>query len=135
MTLPLDELNEIASGPMGRVLVTDRCLKELESATLKARAQIPKSAEKAVTYGFNELPSEKFKFETRFRLGGSKGRDEALYAFKAWKLRVYGILVDHGGSKTFIGTLAAEKKQNKARKHELETAAKRCEELWKGRGV
>ena len=44
------------------------------------------------------LPREHFNFEGRHPTGGPRSQDVAVYAFKAFQCRIYGVTVDVGGS-------------------------------------
>lgn len=78
-------------------------------------------------YG-RRLNDEKFKKEGNFRDG--RGSQVAIYAFKAWKWRMYGALMTVAQRRCFVGvTVDPEKKRNKADRAKLESAAKAIAEL------
>ena len=119
-----DDLIDIATGPKGRVAVTPACHKAIEKASAEQRSRLTTLAERAVRTGFEELHQEQLAPEGRFPTGGSDGTSVLVLAFKAWKFRMYGSFRDIKGVKTFIGTVAVSKKQDKADRDDLERAAK-----------
>ena len=73
-------------------------------------------------YG-RRLSDEKFKKEGNFRDG--MGAQVAIYAFKAWKWRVYGAVMTVEHRRCFVGVVVdPEKKRNKADRAKLESAAR-----------
>ena len=119
-----DDLIDIATGPKGRVTVMPACHKAIKKTGAKMRAQLKALAITAVNYGFDELNREQFASEDRFTTGGNAGVLVLVFAFKPWKFRVYGTFIDIVGVKTFIGTVAVPKKQDKADRDDLERGAK-----------
>jgi hypothetical protein len=68
------------------------------------------------------LSDEKFKKEGNFRDG--MGGSVPIYAFKAWKWRVYGAVMRVSSRRCFVGVVVdPDKKQNKADRAKLTAAA------------
>ena len=122
-----EDLEEYASGPHGKVLLTKPVAKVVEGAQAKQKAQLTTYAGRLVAVGQNKMIDTQFKLEGRFAVGGNKG-ERAIYAFKPWKLRVYGGFVERDGCRAFIATVAVEKKRDKANRDDLERAAQRLGE-------
>jgi hypothetical protein len=69
------------------------------------------------------LSEEKFKKEGNFPDG--EGGKVAIWAFKAWKWRLYGAMVEIEGKRCFVGVrVDADKKQQRANNSLLKAAAK-----------
>ncbi len=119
-----EDLLALASGPKGRIMLTRACKRKLEGATGKQREQFAAYAEQAVANGFEELPPEQFRFEKRVSTGGARSKDVAVFAFKPWKLRIYGAFVDGPKGRTFIATEILEKKRDRVEPDVLKRAAR-----------
>lgn len=74
------------------------------------------------------LNDQHFKKEETFSVG--KGKRVAIFAFKAWKWRLYGALMTIDGVRTFVGVKVDEdKKQDKANRTLMKSAADAISEL------
>jgi len=71
--------------------------------------------------GPQSLGEEKFKLEER--LPDGKGGAVAVFTFKPFKLRIYGSILTVAGKRTFVGTRADAKKQDKANRELLKATA------------
>jgi hypothetical protein len=74
--------------------------------------------------GAELLDKTKFRFEDRLPAGDRRGTQVAIYAFKAWQLRVYGGM--SGDESEFICTeIDSSKKADSADQNKLKRAAKK----------
>ncbi len=77
--------------------------------------------------GRNQLQNtEQFRFEGRYRYGG---RDIAVFAVKAYQLRVYGGFVDFDNGQAFVCIDGIKKKKNKPNPNVLKRVAKKLGEI------
>lgn len=129
MNVDTDELIEIAEGPRGSVFLTRQVDRVFGNAEPNVRARILRYMNRFAELGQSELNAVNFKFEARLPVGAS-GTKIAIYAFKAWKTRVYGAVTEVGGKMAFIGTaIDTSKKQDKANQRLLRRAADKFGEL------
>ena len=98
----------------------------------KQRTHLARYFERFCELGPQRLGEEKFKLEDRFPDG--KGGTIAVYAFKPFKLRVYGGILRVGGKTTFVGTRTNEKKQDKANRELLKAVASDIADLVEYKG-
>ncbi len=69
------------------------------------------------------LSNEKFKKEGNFS-GGRPNIEVAIWTFKSWQLRLYGSTITVANERCFVGVeIDLLKKQNKANRQKLESAA------------
>lgn len=72
------------------------------------------------------LPRERFNSEGRHPTGGKGSVDVLIVAFKAHQHRLYGVVIENDGKKTFVGMeLVTDKKKNKADQSLLKRIAKK----------
>jgi hypothetical protein len=75
------------------------------------------------------LSDEKFKKEGNFP-GGRPNTEVAIWTFKSWQLRIYGSTLAVANERCFVGVeIDLSKKQNKANKQKLESAARKIAAL------
>ena len=79
---------------------------------------------------FKRLSDLKFKNEGNFRVGKSSQTTVTVWAFKAWKWRLYGAILSVEGRRTFVGVnIDPDKKQDKADRQMLTSTAQKISEL------
>lgn len=113
---------EVYAGKRFSIVMLKAAYKEYRKADPAQRARCEKWMKTYAEEGPENLDKEKYRFEARLSTGGKDGRRVAVYAFKAWKLRVYGVTV----GKRFIATeVDIAKKSDAADQAKLVSAAKR----------
>lgn len=116
------DLIEVCSGSKFKVWMTPQVAKHLRKADVKQLARCQFWMKKFAEDGFEFLTPEQLKHEGKFSVGDKRGTQVAIYAFKAWQLRIYGALVGD----RFIATDAdIAKKQDQASRDTLEAAARK----------
>jgi len=70
------------------------------------------------------LIETQFKFQERLTTGGQAGAKVAIYAFKAYQLRVYGGYVPGKGDEFVCTEIEVTKKQDEADRKVLERSAR-----------
>lgn len=118
----MTDLIEICSGTKFRVLMTASVEKHLKKADKKQLVRCQMWMKKFSDDGFDFLTNEQLKHEGKFSVGDRKGTHVAIYAFKAWQLRIYGAVV---GDKFIATEVDIAKKQNDADRPKLELAARK----------
>lgn len=119
------DLIEVCSGAKFKVLMTAQVNKQLKKADRKQIARCQIWMKKFCDDGFDFLTPEQLKHEGKFSVGDRKGTYVAIYAFKAWQLRIYGAVVGN----LFIATeVDIAKKQDHADRETLEAAARKLAE-------
>lgn len=127
-----DKLEWVENGPKGAVALTPAVKSAFKRADARARGRIERYMKWFATLGQEELHSEAFKFEGRFPESPGSQKKVAIYAFKGWKVRIYGTVEEVNGIRTFVGTeIDVSKKQNKANRTLMLRAAIRVGELKK----
>jgi hypothetical protein len=77
------------------------------------------------------LSPESFMLEGRFPTGGPRSKVVAVYAFKAYQTRIYGVLAPLKGVGTFVGmALKTDKKRNKADQGLMARVAQNSRPFW-----
>lgn len=117
----MSQLTKVCAGKKFSVWMTPKVLKAFKKLNSDARARLRKWMEFYADDGQEFLDSTKFIHEGRFKTGAPDGGDVPIYAFKAWQVRLYGTIVD--GTHFVITEIDPAKKQNKANKTKLESAA------------
>lgn len=118
----MKELDKVCEGAKFTIWVTHAVAKALRKVPAKERARLLAWMQRFANDGFEYLDTEKLKHEGKFPVGDRSGTSVAIYAFKAWQVRVCGGVI--GGD--FIGTeIDASKKRDKADRDLLERSAKK----------
>lgn len=118
----MEDAIEVCSGKRFKVVMTAAVHKQFCYAEAKERARCLKWMKFCADDGHDHLDKGKFRFEARLPAGDKKGTQIAIYAFKAWQLRVYGSFV----GTTFVATeIDIAKKANVADPRILRSAAKK----------
>ena len=77
------------------------------------------------------LSPEAFMLEGRYPTSGPRSREVAVYAFKAYQTRIYGVSVTLNGTGTFVGmALVTGKKKDKPDKKLLARVAQDSRPFW-----
>ncbi|WP_141402124.1 hypothetical protein [Rhizobium subbaraonis] len=118
----MDELVTVAVGKSFTVYMTRAVAKRFEKVDVKARARCLQWMKRFADDGHEFLDETKLKHEGRHSTGDKSGTKVAVWAFKAWQLRIYGGLV---GEKTFICTEIDDSKKRDAADQSLFGAAAR----------
>lgn len=119
------DLERVCGGDHCDVWLLKRVAKAFRVLDAKKRARLSELMGILAQDGHQYLPPEKFRFEERFRVGGSAGRDVAVYAIKGWQVRLYGSFVVVNGRNAFVGSeMDSSKKQDNADRATLERAAR-----------
>lgn len=123
----MDKLIDVSVGERFRVSMTPHVHKQYQRADAKARARCEKWMRFFAEDGHEYLDDKKLKHEGKFPSGKPGGTDLAIWAFKAWQLRVYGGVVN---GNHFIATeIDIAKKQDAADQAALKSAAKKLAEF------
>ncbi|GBE44286.1 hypothetical protein BMS3Bbin10_02377 [bacterium BMS3Bbin10] len=118
----MDETIDLCEGKRFRVVMTRAVAKEFKKAEAKERARCKKWMGFYAEDGDTNLDKQKFRFEARLPVGDKKGTRVAVYAFKAWQLRLYGSLIGN----TFVVTeIDTSKKSDRADSKKLKSAAQK----------
>lgn len=100
-------------------------LKLIESNDTLSRQQrthLTRYFQRFCELGPRSLGEEKFKWEDSF--ADAKGRQTPVYAFKPFKMRIYGGILTVAGKRCFVGVrIDVSKKQDKANQQLLKSAA------------
>lgn len=125
-----DEWNEVAKGPCGRVLLGPEAKDEYDlvqagrdELSVKRRVTLKRFFERFCT-DRSQLNEDHLRRELSTSDGVGRGDQVVIWAFKAWKWRLYGaIFGDENGLPTFWGVVVdPDKKQNKADPKKLKRA-------------
>lgn len=117
---------QVIDGRRFRIRMTSGCYRQYRTADARKRANIERWMKLIADHGADAInDDEKFRFEGRYPDGTLSGRRVAIYAFKAWSLRVYGGFV--GGDFLCVEVDLAKKK-NKANPALLTSAARKIGE-------
>lgn len=124
--MPAREL--FCDGDHCSVWMTPKVRKAFGKAEARFRARCEKLMKRFAARGPEVLIETQFKFQERLTTGGQKGAKVAIYAFKAYQLRVYGGYVP--GKVEFVCTeIEVTKKQDEADRKVLERSARHLGEF------
>ncbi len=112
---------DVCSGKHCSVVMTTAVEEQFCRVDAKQRARCLEWMKRFASDGPRLLDKQKFRHEGRFPVGDKKGTQVAIYAFKAWQLRLYGGMV--GG--VFVITEIDIKKDDAADQGKLRAAAKK----------
>jgi hypothetical protein len=119
-------LFKVAQGPDSTVAMTQSVYKTFSMVAAKARARIKRPMEKYAEEGPRHLNREQFRLEMRCPSG--RGSEKvAVYCFKAWQVRVYGVRITMNEKPVFVcSEIDPSKKQDKANPKLIKQAAKKA---------
>ncbi|ANH06258.1 hypothetical protein [Shinella sp. HZN7] len=119
----MSDLVEVCVGKTFRVFMTKGVAKRFDKTDAKERARCRAWMMRFAEDGHELLDDTKLKNEGHFSTGDKAGTKVAVWAFKAWQLRVYGGVVP---GNIFVCTeIDDSKKQNSADRDLLKAAAKK----------
>lgn len=106
------------------VAMTPAVAAVFRGAGANQRARVLRYMKRYAEDGRKNLHDPVFKFQGRLSDGSGSSKKVAVYAFKAWKLRVYGVETSYDGKTVFVCTeIDITKKQDKADQNKLKRAA------------
>lgn len=130
-TEPTDEelVHRFADGKFGSVWLYDDAYEQYEKLcnqndknSIKERATLARYFPRFAEMGPSGFQGEMLKSQGRFP--DDDGKQIQIYAFKAYQFRIYGVVEDHFGKPSFVGTTSdPSKKSNQADKGKLKKAA------------
>lgn len=118
----MSDLSTIKKGKLFEVCTPIGLKKTFDQLEVRQKARLNRLIESYAENGHRYLDEEKFKAEGRFPSGKADGATYMVYAFKAWKVRLYGCI---SGNRFIITEIDTDKKQNKANPQKIKNAAKR----------
>ncbi|WP_090594256.1 hypothetical protein [Pelagibacterium luteolum] len=127
----MGEIELVCEGKACRVWITRPVAKAFRGVDAKARSRCLQWMRRFAADGFEFLDAEKFKAEGRFSTGDKSGTKVQIYAFKSWKVRLYGGVVE--GGDFVITEIDPGKKQDAADRAKLERAALKLADYLKGK--
>jgi len=86
----MEELELVCEGRSYKVSMTASVAKAFKKVDAKERARIIKWMNRFADDGAEFLDAEKLKHEGKYPLGNRAGTEVAIFAFKAWQVRVCG---------------------------------------------
>lgn len=121
----MEGFERVATGDHCEVWLSPRAVKVMRKAAAQHRGRCARIMQRFAESGPDDLTDEMFKLEERFGVGPGSVRI-AVFAFKAFNLRVYGAY-SRAERKLFVCTHAAVKKRDGADRDLLELVAR---EVW-----
>lgn len=126
--MPQREL--FCNGDHCSVWMTPKVRKAFGKAEARFRARCERVMQRFAEKGPGAFVDDtKFKFQERLSTGGQQGAKVAIYAFKAYQLRVYGGYVPGRGGEFVCTEIELTKKQDEVARKVLERAARRLGEF------
>ncbi|WP_370197521.1 hypothetical protein [Roseibium sp.] len=122
----MSEIVQICKDSYCEICMLKKLERTFKKLDVKERARLLKWMKSYAKDGAKYLDDQKFKGEGRFPSGLPSGEKYTVYAFKAWKIRLYGCFE---GKRFLITEIDPAKKQNKADPQKLKNAATRYGEV------
>ncbi len=123
---PYDELVTVQTGPKGEVVTVGKVANVLTVLEIKKPRPFAQMRN-AMTMFCNGHPLTNKQYGDEKLQRSTNGNKVHLFAFKGFGIRLYGFLKTLSGKRIFIGThIDEDKKNQKAKKRVLDTAADRC---------
>lgn len=123
----------VASGEHADVWLFGEALEEYEALLRRTDATSRKSAAQIPRYfgrfaQGQPLGDQMFKPLGRFKTGS--GKEVQVHEFKSYQFRIYGVIRQHGGKRSYVGTACdPSKKKDKADPAKMKKAAEASEEV------
>ena len=121
---PFDDLIVVCNGRLNDVLATAKVIRACDAWGKKKprdRKRLDAMLKKFSDWGTGGFSKDRFAFEERITV---EHKSVAIFAFKPWQFRLYGIIRTVNLKTSFIATHAdPAKKQTKAHRGNLERAA------------
>ena len=125
----MDGFERRHSGGSCSVWFSDQALKQLTRAKFDAKdIRRADNILKKVSDGEEDLPPQQWKHEGWFRSGKPNVAKVAVYAVKAYQLRIYGGFISDNKGRKFLCIEVAKKKEDRADANQLDRVASKLGE-------